>query len=147
MKINFFIFSFISFCLSLNLTCERSEFESVINKIIKHGSNFRLTSNLDTIYSSEIIDYSDENETAVCNLASISLPAFVNDDKTFDYDRTHPLAILQSVKEVKAWDPDVILGPRNSNMFLLTRGVFKNVLVSVIGLPSLIGISRIVPEI
>ena len=60
MKINFFIFSFISFCLSLNLTCERSEFESVINKIIKHGSNFRLTSNLDTIYSSEIIDYSDE---------------------------------------------------------------------------------------
>tara|TARA_B100000161_G_C33428217_1_gene358830 strand:+ start:364 stop:768 length:405 start_codon:yes stop_codon:yes gene_type:complete len=60
MKINFFIFSFISFCLSLNLTCERSEFESVINKIIKHGSNFRLTSNLDTIYSSEIINYSDE---------------------------------------------------------------------------------------
>ena len=60
MKINFFIFSFISFCLSISLTCERSEFESVINKIIKHGSNFRLTSNLDTIYSSEIIDYSDE---------------------------------------------------------------------------------------
>ncbi len=60
MKIDFFIFSFISFCLSLDLTCERSEFESVINKIIKHGSNFRLTSNLDTIYSSEIIDYSDE---------------------------------------------------------------------------------------
>ena len=60
MKIDFFIFSFISFCLSLNLTCERSEFESVINKIIKHGSNFRLTSDIDTIYSSEIIDYSDE---------------------------------------------------------------------------------------
>ena len=60
MKIDFFIFSFISFCLSLNLTCEQSEFESVINKIIKHGSNFRLTSNLDTIYSSEIIDYSNE---------------------------------------------------------------------------------------
>ncbi len=47
--------------------------------------------NLGTIQSSnlctEIIEYSDENETAVCNLASISLPAFVNDDKTFDYDK------------------------------------------------------------
>lgn len=46
--------------------------------------------------------------------------------KTFDYDRTHPLAILKSIKEVKAWHPDIVLGPRNSNMFLLTRGAFKN---------------------
>ena len=47
--------------------------------------------NLGTIQSSnlcsEIIEYSDDNETAVCNLASISLPAFVNADKTFDYVR------------------------------------------------------------
>lgn len=47
--------------------------------------------NLGTIQSSnlctEIIEYSDENETAVCNLASISLPAFVKPDKTFDYDK------------------------------------------------------------
>jgi ribonucleotide reductase alpha subunit len=34
----------------------------------------------------EIMEYSDANETAVCNLASISLPAFVKKDKTFDYD-------------------------------------------------------------
>jgi ribonucleoside-diphosphate reductase alpha chain len=33
----------------------------------------------------EILEYSDSNETAVCNLASISLPAFVRPDKTFDY--------------------------------------------------------------
>ena len=36
---------------------------------------------------SEIIQYSDNNETAVCNLASIALPAFVNPaTKQFNYD-------------------------------------------------------------
>ncbi len=35
---------------------------------------------------SEIIEYSDDKETAVCNLASIGLPTFVDKDaKTFDY--------------------------------------------------------------
>ena len=42
---------------------------------------------------SEIIEYSDENETAVCNLASISLPAYVNtsDPKNpfIDYAKLH----------------------------------------------------------
>ena len=34
----------------------------------------------------EIIEYSDKDETAVCNLASIALPAFVNKEtKMFDY--------------------------------------------------------------
>jgi len=38
----------------------------------------------------EIIQYSDDKETAVCNLASIALPAFVNETtKTFDYDKLH----------------------------------------------------------
>lgn len=49
--------------------------------------------NLGTIKSSnlccEIIEYSDSNETAVCNLASIALPTFVNDDKTFNYELLH----------------------------------------------------------
>ena len=50
--------------------------------------------NLGTLKSSnlctEIIQYSDDKETAVCNLASIALPAFVNETtKTFDYDRLH----------------------------------------------------------
>jgi ribonucleoside-diphosphate reductase alpha subunit len=35
---------------------------------------------------SEIFQYSDENETAVCNLASIGLPTFVSDG-VFDYER------------------------------------------------------------
>jgi ribonucleotide reductase alpha subunit len=35
----------------------------------------------------EIIEYSDSKQTAVCNLASISLSSLVCDDKTFDYDK------------------------------------------------------------
>jgi ribonucleoside-diphosphate reductase alpha chain len=46
--------------------------------------------NLGTIRCSnlctEIIEYSDEKETAVCNLASLSLPRFV-EGKTFNFDR------------------------------------------------------------
>jgi ribonucleoside-diphosphate reductase alpha chain len=50
--------------------------------------------NLGTIKSSnlccEIVEYSDSNETAVCNLASIALPAFVNEKtKEFDYAKLH----------------------------------------------------------
>ena len=45
--------------------------------------------NLGTIKSSnlccEIVEYSDDKETAVCNLASIGLGMFVKEDKTFDY--------------------------------------------------------------
>jgi ribonucleoside-diphosphate reductase alpha chain len=38
----------------------------------------------------EIMEYSDKNETAVCNLASIALPTFVNEaTKVFDYDKLH----------------------------------------------------------
>ena len=38
----------------------------------------------------EIIEYSDKNETAVCNLASIGLPSFVNQaTKLFDYNKLH----------------------------------------------------------
>ena len=49
--------------------------------------------NLGTIKSSnlccEIIEYSNDNETAVCNLASIGLAMFVNNDKTFNYEKLH----------------------------------------------------------
>ena len=50
--------------------------------------------NLGTIKSSnlccEIIEYSDANETAVCNLASIGLPTFVNvETKMFNYEKLH----------------------------------------------------------
>ena len=49
--------------------------------------------NLGTIKSSnlctEIMEYSDDQETAVCNLASIGLSNFINADKSFDYVKLH----------------------------------------------------------
>ena len=50
--------------------------------------------NIGTIKSSnlctEILEYSDENETAVCNLASIGLPTFVDlETKLLNYDKLH----------------------------------------------------------
>ena len=50
--------------------------------------------NLGTIKSSnlccEVMQYSDNKETAVCNLASIGLPSFVNEtNKTFDFNHLH----------------------------------------------------------
>jgi len=49
--------------------------------------------NLGTIKSSnlccEIIEYSNDKETAVCNLASIGLSMFVNNDKTINYEKLH----------------------------------------------------------
>jgi ribonucleoside-diphosphate reductase subunit M1 len=44
---------------------------------------------------SEIIEYSDANETAVCNLASIGLPTYIRkegDKKVFDYEKLHEVA-------------------------------------------------------
>lgn len=50
--------------------------------------------NLGTIKSSnlctEIIEYTDADETSVCNLASIALPKYVNKEtKTFDFEKLH----------------------------------------------------------
>ena len=50
--------------------------------------------NLGVIKSSnlctEIIEYTNKDETSVCNLASIALPKYVNKEtKTFDYDALH----------------------------------------------------------
>ncbi|MDG1351195.1 MAG: ribonucleoside-diphosphate reductase subunit alpha [Crocinitomicaceae bacterium] len=46
--------------------------------------------NLGVIKSSnlctEIIEYTAPDEVAVCNLASLALPKYINDDKTFDFD-------------------------------------------------------------
>jgi len=58
---------------------------------VNHKSNQK---NLGTIMSSnlctEITEYSNKEETAVCNLASIGLPTFVNvETKEFDYEKLH----------------------------------------------------------
>lgn len=55
-------------------------------------------SNLGTIKSSnlcsEIVQYSDSNETANCNLASINLAAFVNDNGSIDYKNLEKISGL-----------------------------------------------------
>ena len=42
----------------------------------------------------EIVEYSEKDETAVCNLASIALPKFVNDDGKYDYQNLYQIAKL-----------------------------------------------------
>jgi ribonucleoside-diphosphate reductase alpha subunit len=55
-----------------------------------HANNKSNQKNLGTIKCSnlctEIMEYTSPDEVAVCNLASISLPKFVKEDKTFDYE-------------------------------------------------------------
>lgn len=40
----------------------------------------------------EIVEYSDKNETAVCNLASISLPHYVEKDGTYNYKKLYEVS-------------------------------------------------------
>ena len=56
------------------------------NESKKHAGIFN---GILTAQCTEIIEYSDAEETAVCNLASISLSKFINSDKTFNYDLLH----------------------------------------------------------
>lgn len=56
------------------------------NETKKHAGIFN---GIITSQCSEIIEYSDSDETAVCNLASIALSKFVKNDKTFDYEMLH----------------------------------------------------------
>lgn len=51
------------------------------------------TSNLCT----EIVQFCSEDQTAVCTLASIALPRFVRDDKTFDLSALHCAAELATL--------------------------------------------------
>ncbi|HXT83501.1 MAG TPA: hypothetical protein VN704_04095, partial [Verrucomicrobiae bacterium] len=48
--------------------------------------------------------------------------------QTFFYDRT-PLALLKLLPKVKVWHPDLIIGPRDSDNFLLLKNYFRDVLI------------------
>ena len=77
--------------------------------------------NLGTIKSSnlctEIIEYTDKDEVAVCNLASIALPKFVNDGK-FDFDKLFEVSYRAAKNLDKVIDENYYPVPeaRNSNM-------------------------------
>ena len=81
--------------------------------------------NLGTIKSSnlccEIIEYSDKNESAVCNLASIGLPRYIiegEDGKMFDYDKLGEMTkmIVKNLNKVIDVNYYPIPETRNSNL-------------------------------
>jgi len=71
---------------------------------------------------SEITEYSDENETAVCNLASLGLPAFIEVDSSnnpvFNYEKLHSVAKVVTRNLDKIIDVNYYPTPktRKSNM-------------------------------
>jgi ribonucleoside-diphosphate reductase alpha subunit len=77
--------------------------------------------NLGTIKSSnlctEIIEYSAPDETAVCNLASIALPTYVN-ERTFDFDKLREVVETATVNLNRVIDINYYPTPetKNSNM-------------------------------
>jgi ribonucleotide reductase alpha subunit len=65
---------------------KRTDKTYCFNEELKHAGIFN---GLITSQCTEIIEYSDSKETAVCNLASLGLSMFVKEDKTFDYNKLY----------------------------------------------------------
>jgi len=79
--------------------------------------------NLGVIKSSnlctEILEYTDKDETSVCNLASIALPKYVNKEtKTFDYEKLHEVTKIVTKNLNRVIDRNFypVETARNSNM-------------------------------
>ena len=78
--------------------------------------------NLGTIRSSnlctEIIEYTSPDEVAVCNLASIAIPKFVKEDRTFDFDKLFEVTYRVTCNLNRVIDRNYYPIPeaRNSNM-------------------------------
>ncbi|MGB3545931.1 MAG: ribonucleoside-diphosphate reductase subunit alpha, partial [Saprospiraceae bacterium] len=78
--------------------------------------------NLGTIRSSnlctEILEYTSADEVAVCNLASLALPKYVKDDKTYDFDRLVEVTrvVTRNLNKVIDRNYYPIEEARNSNM-------------------------------
>ena len=78
--------------------------------------------NLGTIKSSnlctEIIEYTAPDEIAVCNLASLALPKYVNEDKTFDHNKLFEVTYQATVNLNRIIDENYypVEDARRSNM-------------------------------
>ena len=87
-----------------------------------HANRKSNQQNLGTIKSSnlctEIIEYTSEDEVAVCNLASIALNKFVKDDKTFDFAKLEEVTMRVTRNLNKIIDVNFypIIEAQNSNM-------------------------------
>ena len=77
--------------------------------------------NLGTIKSSnlctEIIEYTAPDETAVCNLASIGLPEFVNDNSEFDFEKLYEISrtVTKNLNKIIDVNYYPIIEAENSN--------------------------------
>ncbi len=78
--------------------------------------------NLGVIKSSnlctEIVEYTAPDEVAVCNLASLALPKYVNEDKTFNFEKLFEVTYQVSINLNKIIDGNFypVEEARNSNM-------------------------------
>lgn len=78
--------------------------------------------NLGTIKSSnlctEIIEYTAPDEIAVCNLASLALPKYVTEEKTFDHDKLFEVTYQATLNLNKIIDENFypVEAAKNSNM-------------------------------
>ena len=108
-------------------------FRKIIESQIETGTPYMLykdaanrksnQQNLGTIKSSnlctEIVEYTDKDEVAVCNLASISLSKFSNyETKTFDYEALHRVAkrVTKNLNKVIDRNFYPVVEAENSNM-------------------------------
>ena len=99
--------------------------------------------NLGTIKSSnlctEIIEYSDKDQTAVCNLASIGLPMYVSNDGTFDYDKLHEVTKIVTKNLNKVIDVNYYPTEKTERSNLLHRPIG----IGVQGLADVMAIKKI----
>jgi len=78
--------------------------------------------NLGTIKSSnlctEIIEYTAPDEVAVCNLASLALPKYVTENKTFDHDKLFEVTYQATLNLNKIIDENFypVIEAKNSNL-------------------------------
>jgi len=70
-------------------------------------------------------DYMDGLLTAV---DAAKKDGYAVEIQTFFYSK-EPLAILKKIPDVKVWQPDIIIGPRSSSLFLMLKDQFSDVLV------------------
>jgi ribonucleoside-diphosphate reductase alpha chain len=76
-----------------------------------------------TSQCTEILEYSDKDETAVCNLASISLASFVKDVHTFDYEELHKVTRIVTRNLNKVIDINFYPTPKTEKSNLRHRPI------------------------
>ena len=86
-------------------------------------ANAGIFNGMRTSQCTEIIEYSDKDETAVCNLASISLPSFVKDVNTFDYEELHKVTRIVTRNLNKVIDINFYPTPKTERSNLRHRPI------------------------